>query len=97
LEALANPTKVASSSIFVFLFSKNYNPRIIKRFQATKKVLDKQGIKSFVIIASGQDALNQSLSVLAQGSWLSFYLAMLNGVNPAEIPWVNYFKKELDK
>jgi hypothetical protein len=29
------------------------------------------------------------------GNWITFYLAMLHGVDPAKIPWVDYFKKEL--
>lgn len=97
LEATAYPKKITSASAFIFLFSKNYGPRIIKRFQATKKILDKRGIKNFAIVANGQDPLQQALSILTQGGWLSFYLAMLNNANPAEIPWVEYFKKELDK
>ncbi len=97
LEALANPKKITRDTCFIFLVAATYDPRIIKRFAATKKVLDRQGIKSYLIKTAATDSLTQTLEVLAYGGWLSFYLAMLNQVNPAKIPWVNFFKKELEK
>jgi len=30
------------------------------------------------------------------GCWLTYYLAMINNVNPVKIPWVDWFKNELD-
>ena len=38
---------------------------------------------------------NQALEALAISGYITFYLAMLNNVNPNLIPWVDYFKGQL--
>ena len=35
------------------------------------------------------------MAALAYGGYLTFYLAMEYGLDSAEIPWVDYFKKKL--
>ena len=35
--------------------------------------------------------------IIQLGAYTNFYLAMLNGINPAPIPWVDYFKEQLAK
>lgn len=97
LEALVNPKQVVRETAFVFLASADYSQLITKRFSVTKKILDENSIYNVIIKSPASGALKQSLELLAIGSWVSFYLAMINGVNPAEIPWVNYFKSELEK
>ena len=39
--------------------------------------------------------LGQVFEVLALGSFLSLYLAVLYDVDPSVIPWVDYFKQKL--
>ena len=45
----------------------------------------------------GKTRLEQSFEVLLLGSYVSFYLALLNNLDPSPIPRVDYFKKELAK
>jgi glucose/mannose-6-phosphate isomerase len=97
LEALTLPKKVIQQTCFILLLAPDYSEQIGKRFVVTKKILNKQSIKTINIKTEAKGNLNQALEILTYGSWLSFYLAMLNNVNPAEIPWVNLFKKELEK
>ena len=97
LEALALPKAVARNTTVLFLLSPSYSPRIAKRFATTEKVLDKLRIKHQSYACSASDKWLAALETLCFGSWVSFYLAMLNGANPAQIPWVDYFKKELEK
>jgi len=97
LEALAFPKKSVRNAAFVFLVSADYSPRIMKRFIITKRILDQKKIENYLIRTAVPGALRQALEVLAVSSWASFYLALANGVNPAAIPWVDYFKSELEK
>jgi glucose/mannose-6-phosphate isomerase len=97
LEALALPKPVAKNTTVLFLSSATYSLRISKRIIVTKKVLDKLGIKHLTLESTANDKWLSALETLARGSWLSFYLAMLNDVNPAQIPWVDFFKKELER
>ncbi|MFA5020738.1 MAG: SIS domain-containing protein [Patescibacteria group bacterium] len=96
LEALTFPKKVTRQTAFIFLVSADYSPRIMKRFIITKRILDQKKIKNYLIRSTVPGALRQALEVLAVGSWASLYLALINGVNPAAIPWVDYFKSSLD-
>lgn len=95
LEGLSFPKKLKKQFHFIFLESDLYLPRVKKRFQITQKVLDKQKIDYSIFQLKEKTKLNQSFEMLILGSYVSFYLAILNKINPSKIPWVNYFKNEL--
>lgn len=97
LEALSNPAKVIKETAFVFIASTSYSPRVKARIIATQKVLKQQGVAYYNLEFKAGTPLTESLKLVMAGSWLSFYLAMLNKVNPASIPWVEMLKKELGK
>lgn len=81
----------------IFLESKIYPERIQERIKITKKVLTKNKIKFVGHELESEDVSSAITEALVFGSFASFYLAMLNKVNPAEVPWVDFFKKELSK
>ena len=97
MEGLAYPRAIRSKLKFLFFNSDQYLEIIRKRFLVTQKVLRRQGIKYIEYSISGGSRLANAMELLVFGSWLSFYLAVLNGCNPADIPWVNFFKAELKK
>ena len=97
LEGLSIPEKVIKNTACLFLMSNNYSQPISKRFIITKKVLNAKKINSFILTSPDKNRLTEALLMLAYSSWISFYLAMLNRVNPAETPIVDWFKKELVK
>ncbi|MBU1149277.1 hypothetical protein KKI23_04265 [Patescibacteria group bacterium] len=97
LEGLSNPKINKQLFHFVFIESNLYLPRVQARYRATQKMLKKLGFRFTKIKAVGEDKLDQVFSVLTFGSYLSFYLAVLNKVDPSPIPWVDFFKKELAK
>jgi len=96
MEGLAHP-ETTKDLVFVLFKSNFYHERIQKRLEVTKDVILQNKIKVVEVSLSGKDRLLQSFEVLTLGGWVSFYLAILNGINPAPIPWVDYFKKELSK
>jgi len=95
MESLANPISNKKNLIFFFFDSALYHKRVQKRIALTKKVVAKNGIEVAEIKLRGQNRFEQAMEMLQFGAWVTFYLAMLNKVNPAEIPWVDWFKKEL--
>ena len=95
LESLSYPKAAGSQIKFLFFSSSLYPERIQKRFQVTEKILAKQKIDYLEYHIKGESRLMAALEILLLGSWLSFYLAALNGQNPAAIPWVDLFKSEL--
>ena len=97
MEGLAFPVALKKILYFVFLESPLYSKRIKQRFEITKKVLAKNKIKFVANKINAKTVAGATIEALVFGSYASFYLALLNKVNPAQVPWVDYFKKELDK
>lgn len=97
MEGLKFPTPVTSKLKFLFFNSNLYSDRIAKRFDITQKVLKKQKIEFIDYAIDGDSKLLASLEILLLGSWVSYYMTILNGANPVNIPYVNWFKAELVK
>ena len=95
LEGLAHPLGKRKNLIFFFIDSNFYHPRIQKRSHLTKEVVQKNKIKYIKHRLTGKSKLDQSFELLQLGSWISYYLAILNKENPSKISWVDYFKKKL--
>ncbi len=95
LEGLSFPKTNPQNLFFIFLESDLYHPRNQKRITITQKVLTKLTLKYEKVKLSGKNRLNQAFETIQLGSFVSFYLAMLNQLDPSPIPWVDFFKKEL--
>lgn len=95
LEGLSLPKQLKSLTHFVLLNSQSYPQKIKDRLQITKEVLAKQGYPVTVIKPESDSMVDQALETILFFEYLSFYLAMINNVNPGPIPWVDYFKKRL--
>lgn len=95
MEGLTYPKN--NKLLFVFYNSSFYYERNIKRFAVTKKVLQKQDVPYIDISFKTADKLEEFLFYLQFNSYLSFFLGIDYGVNPCQVQWVDYFKKELGK
>ena len=95
MEGLSYPKSNKKNLVFVFFDSGLYSPRIQKRAELTKKVVAKNGVKTFSYRMKGETKMAQAFELLQLGSWISFYLGILNGVDPVKIPWVDWFKNQL--
>lgn len=83
-----NPTQVS----FLFFESKNFEPKIQKRFSITKEILYKNNIPYFEYVCKEKTVIEQSMEILVLSSYLSFYAALLKSIDPTAIPFVEYFK-----
>lgn len=97
MEGLTLPAEVHRLLAFLFIDSDLYAERISHRFRTTQKVLAKQGYGFNLWKASAPTPLGQAFETLAFGSWVSFYMAIQNRIDPSNIPWVDFFKKELGR
>lgn len=95
MESLSYPEENKDNLIFLFFDSKFYSPRVQKRAKLTKLVVQKNGIAIASYNLLGNSKLAQGFEFLQLGSWLSYYLGILNGVDPVKIPWVDWFKNKL--
>lgn len=81
----------------VMLRSPMMNPRILKRYDVTGELLDKAGIASEVVEPYGRSELAQLMSAVSLGDYVSYYLAMLNGVDPSPVQPIDYLKQRLSE
>ncbi len=97
MESLSFPKHVKDDVLFFFFNSGLYQTRVQTRFPLTRDVVEQNGFHGETIQAVAKNKLEQVWEVIQLGAYTNFYLAMLNGVNPAPIPWVDYFKEKLGK
>src|SRR5581483_3606987 len=70
--------------------------RVQKRFAVTERLLSGMRPSPIVVNAEGGTALEQMLWCVLFGDFVSIYLALLNGLNPAPVELVEKFKKALN-
>lgn len=95
LEGLAFPTTLKDDVKFILLDSAHYPVVIQKRLRITKDVLIKQKYQVTVLKPESNDAIAQSFESLVFLIMFSYYLSIVNKVDPGTNPWVDYFKNHL--
>ncbi len=95
LEGLSNPRSMKPLMHFIFFESKLYPENIRKRYNLTKDIVEKNDISAEIYELTGSTKVIQVYELLTLSSYVSFYLAMIYGIDPAPIPWVDYFKNKL--
>jgi glucose/mannose-6-phosphate isomerase len=70
-------------------------PQSLLRYEATAKLLAKAGIAYGFAEANGKSALTQVMSLVLSGDYASFYLAILNKVDPTSTDAINFVKQYL--
>ncbi len=89
--------KMMNQFIVIFLQSKNINPRIAARISLTKNIIRDRGAKIAEIFAEGITPLEQAISFVLMGDWITYYLALFYNRNPLSILNIDYLKNELKK
>ena len=97
LEGLTYPKGFAQKTVAFIIQSSLYNERTQKRVLVTADMLEDQGIAVVDYVTRGSDRLEEVGEVLQFASFVSYYMAMKNGVKPEEIPFVDAFKKEMGR
>lgn len=97
LEGMGNPKSNPKNLISFFANSKLYHQAIRKRFLITKDVFKKNKIEVVEFECQSASKLLQAFELIHFGSYVNFYLAMLNNIDPTPTPWVNLFKEQLEK
>lgn len=97
MEGLRFPDTNKQDLLFIFIDSTLYPERIRQRIQITQDVVAKNNVSFEVWETKSEYPLSQAFEIIQFGGFVNFYLAMLYGIDPAAIPWVDYFKIKLDQ
>jgi glucose/mannose-6-phosphate isomerase len=79
----------------VFLADPGDAPRVAQRRTVTAEILEEEGVATHVAHARGTSPLARALSLVQLGDWVSFYLAVLAGVDPTPIAKIDRLKRAL--
>lgn len=95
MEGLSWPKTNPQTIAFWLFDSPLYSSRMRRRLMLTKEVVEKNQISAEVWTAKAQTKLGQALELIQFGAFVAFYLSQLHELDPAPIPWVDYFKQKL--
>lgn len=81
--------------IAVFLRDNGDHPQIKKRMTVVRSVIERQGVEVIEISSQGDFPLGRIFSLIQLGDFASFYLAVLNQVDPTPIKVIDFLKDQL--
>ena len=81
----------------IFIREKGEEEKIRKRIKVTQSLLEKVGIKGKEIWTEGRDLLPKILSSIYTGDWISFYLALIQGIDPTPVEPIDLLKRKLSQ
>jgi glucose/mannose-6-phosphate isomerase len=73
------------------------HPQIVKRMDTVRKLIEKQGVEVINVSSSGATPLVRMFSLIQLGDFVSYYLAVLNEVDPTPVEVIEALKKTLVK
>lgn len=94
-QSSSEASKLNHKFAFIFLNDPDDEPQIIKRANATKKLLEDRGYTILNIDLAGPSLWHKSFVSILTAMWTSYYLAEYYDVNPEDISMIEDFKKSL--
>jgi glucose/mannose-6-phosphate isomerase len=91
------PKVVRECAIVLMLRSYLDSQPIQERWDVTRELLARDGVAAHEVYGRGESALAQMLSVIHFGDYVSFYLAMLNAVDPTPVTPIALLKQRLEE
>jgi glucose/mannose-6-phosphate isomerase len=91
------PTWMSQKTLIIMLRSESLHPRVELRYGITGDINNRAGIRYEIVDARGKSKLAQMMSLVLMGDYVSYYMALLYGVDPYPIRAVEYLKAELGK
>ncbi len=73
------------------------SPRIKRRIEITSKIIRRRACGLDFFYSQGKSLLERLFSLIYLGDWVSYYLAILNGIDPTPVKVIDYLKRELAK
>jgi glucose/mannose-6-phosphate isomerase len=77
------PPEAARLAFVVYLQSPELHPRLALHGEFSRRTLAEAGIEHAEVQAEGRSALAQAMTAVLMGDYVSYYLALLNGVDPS--------------
>jgi glucose/mannose-6-phosphate isomerase len=89
------PAAFNSQVMVVMLSSSFLSPRVRVRYEVVSRLLRTAGISFKVMQGKGSSAVAEMMGLVLLGDYVSYYLALLNGVDPSPVTAIDFLKAEL--
>ena len=89
------PKGVKSRAFVVLLRPGFLHPRTLLRYDVTRELLDRESVPQSTVEGRGDSAISQVLSSVLMGDYVSYYLALLQGVDPSPVANIDFVKERL--
>ncbi len=89
------PRDLAERVFVILLWAPSFGPRLRARYQVTQELLQRAGIPHREVETVSTNPLAQMMGMTLLGDYLSYYLAILNGVDPTPVEVIDYLKTRL--
>jgi glucose/mannose-6-phosphate isomerase len=91
------PADMKDKVFVLFLGCHALHPRTLVRYKITGELLERHHIPFQYIDSEGSNPLKHILGLVLLGDWVSYYLAMLYGVDPGPVPEIDLLKQRLSE
>jgi glucose/mannose-6-phosphate isomerase len=89
------PTNLSERIMVITLSSSLNHPRITLRESITEELLGRWGVRTERVEARGSQPLEQVFSATYFGDFVSYYLALINDIDPSDMDVINDLKTRL--
>ena len=89
------PAGVKERTFAVLLVPGHLHPRTRLRYEITHSLLERDAISWRTLEGRGESPLSQMLSTILLGDYVSYYLALVQGINPSPVSVIDYVKERL--
>ncbi len=90
-----HPGKHVPQPVPVMLSSNLLSPRLQKRIEVTGSIMARAGLTHELVSGEGKAKFAQMMGLILFGDYVSFYLALLNRVDPTPVNVIDFLKKSL--
>jgi len=89
------PSPAVDHLELIFLDATDVHPRNRRRIELTGQSLDEAGVAHTTQVIGGRSPLEIIVHACSLADWVSYYLAMLNGVDPSDTSPIEIFKNRM--
>jgi glucose/mannose-6-phosphate isomerase len=91
------PEHLREVAFVLMLRPTTLHARVKIRYDVTCELLDKAGVPHAIVEAEGKNPLSQLMSTVLFGDYVSYYLAILNEVDPSPVEAIDHLKNRLSE
>ncbi|HHS49739.1 MAG TPA: bifunctional phosphoglucose/phosphomannose isomerase [candidate division Zixibacteria bacterium] len=86
---------LSSLIVGVFLDDKDINDRVKFRMQFLRSTIEELGVQTLTFTSTGESLLARMFSLIQLGDWTSYYMAILNEIDPKPVEIIDNLKAAL--